>query len=428
MTRVIATVLGAFAVTLGVLALATRGGGPPASTRPVAPDAPRPGASTADVIKSLQATVRAQPTRSEGYVALAGAYQQEVRETGDLGFFDRAEGLIDRALALDPRDADALTQRGALRASRHDFRGALADAQAARRLEPAVTKPFGVLVDALVELGRYDQAGRALQDMIDRGPDLASLARVAQLRELHGDLPGAIDAMRAAASAGGSVPENDAYTQTMIGNFELQRDRVATARHAYRAALAGRPGHVPALAGLAQVDAATGHLGRAVERLRVVVERLPSTTNVIALAEAELAAGRTAAARRDLGLVRVEQRLAGKAGVENDAEAVLFEADHGDRARAVGLGRSTWAAAPSVRSADALGWALTRAGKPREGLRWARRALELGSHDARLRFHAGMAARGAGDGASARRWLRLALDGRAALGAWRAQTAERALS
>jgi tetratricopeptide (TPR) repeat protein len=427
MTRVIATVLGAFVVTIGVLALVTRGG-PPTDPRPVLPDAPRPGASTAEVIQSLQATVRVQPRRPEAYVALAGAYQQEVRETGDLGYFNRASGLIDRALALDPRDADALTQRGALRASRHDFRGALADARAARRLEPAVTKPFGVLVDALVELGRYREAGDALQAMIDRGPDLASLARVAQFRELHGDLRGAVGAMRAAASAGGSVPENDAYAQTMVGNFELQRDRVAAARHAYRAALASRPGHVPALAGLAQVDAATGHLGRAVERLRGVVERLPSTTNVIALAETELAAGRTAAARGDLGLVRVEQRLAGKAGVENDAEAVLFEADHGDPPRAVRLGRSTWAAAPSVRSADALGWALTRAGKPREGLRWARRALELGSHDARFRFHAGMAAGGAGDSASARRWLRMALDGRAALGPWRAQMAERALS
>jgi Flp pilus assembly protein TadD len=81
-----------------------------------------------------------------------------------------------------------------------------------------------------------------------------------------------------------------------------------------------------------------------------------------------------------------------------------------------------------VRSADALGWALTRAGKPREGLRWARRALELGSHDARFRLHAGMAAAGAGDSAGARRWLRMALDGRAALGPWRAQMAERALS
>ena len=49
-----------------------------------------------------------------------------------------------------------------------------------------------------------------------------------------------------------------------------------------------------------------------------------------------------------------------------------------------------------MRSADALGWALTRAGRPRAGLRWARRALRLGSLDPLLRFHAGMAALAAG--------------------------------
>jgi hypothetical protein len=46
-----------------------------------------------------------------------------------------------------------------------------------------------------------------------------------------------------------------------------------------------------------------------------------------------------------------------------------------------------------VRSADALGRALTRAGRPAEGLRWARRALRLGSRDASYLLHAGLAAR-----------------------------------
>jgi hypothetical protein len=45
-----------------------------------------------------------------------------------------------------------------------------------------------------------------------------------------------------------------------------------------------------------------------------------------------------------------------------------------------------------VRSADALGWALTRAGQPAEGLRWSVRALRLGSRDALFLLHAGVAA------------------------------------
>ena len=116
---------------------------------------------------------------------------------------------------------------------------------------------------------------------------------------------------------------------------------------------------------------------------------------VIALGEVELAAGLRTDARRDFDLVRAQQRLLGARGVNTDAEIAVFEADHGDADRAVRLARRGYAAAPSVRSADALGWALTRAGRPVEGLAYARRALRLGSRDAFFLFHAGMAARAA---------------------------------
>ncbi len=64
-----------------------------------------------------------------------------------------------------------------------------------------------------------------------------------------------------------------------------------------------------------------------------------------------------------------------------------------------------------MRSADALGWALTRAGRPEEGLGYAQRALRLGSRDATWLYHAGIAARDAGRPAAARRYLTRALAG-----------------
>jgi hypothetical protein len=80
-----------------------------------------------------------------------------------------------------------------------------------------------------------------------------------------------------------------------------------------------------------------------------------------------------------------------------------------------------------VRSADALGWALTRAGRPHEGLAWARRALGLGSRDPLFHFHAGMAARAAGAGATAGRELRLALSLNPGFSPWLARQAKEAL-
>ena len=116
---------------------------------------------------------------------------------------------------------------------------------------------------------------------------------------------------------------------------------------------------------------------------------------MIGLGEAQLAAGRERAGRRELALVGAEQRLTA-GGVNVDAELAVFKADHGDPARAVALARRAWRAAPGLRAADARGWALTRAGRPAAGLRWAHRALRLGSRDPIFRYHAGIAARARG--------------------------------
>jgi tetratricopeptide (TPR) repeat protein len=408
--------LATFAVALPIVVLITHDDGRPASTaNPDLPPAPRPSDSTDVRIGKLQATVRAAPLRADGYTLLAGAYLQKVRETGDAGYYQRAGAAADRALRLAPSDPGALTERSAVALARHDFRAGLADARRARALAPAINKPFGVLVDALVELGRYDEAGQALQQMVDRRPDLAAYARISYFRELHGDLDGAVQAMQLAVSAGGEVPENEAYVRSLLGNLDLQRGRIDAAQRQFSTALNSVAEYVPAQAGLAKVDVARGHLDRAIARLRRVVERLPLTEHVVALAEAERAAGRAAAARRDLALARAEQLLLGRSGVNTDTEAALFEADHGSPQRGVTLARRAWAAAPGVRSADALGWALTRAGHPRAALPWAARALHLGSRDPSFLLHAGLAARAAGKTELAERRLVLARVGHAAL-------------
>jgi pentatricopeptide repeat protein len=411
--RTLLATIAAFAATAALL-LALKG---PAS--PSAPDlrslanagiSPRPGLSTDQRIRNLQAVARAQPKDADVYAYLGDAYLQKVRETGDAGFYNRAEGVLRRALALDPQNISALTEMGALSLSRHDFRAGLRYGREVTRLAPQVVKPYGVLVDALVELGRYDEAAQALQRMIDLKPTLAAYARVSYFRELHGDLPGAISAMRLAVSAGGDAPENVAYVQTLLGNLEFSVGHLAAAREAYRTALNRYAGYVPAEAGLARVEAARGDTGRAIARYRGAVARLPLPEYVIGLGETELAAGRTAAAKRDLALVGAEQQLLASAGVNTDVDLALYEANHGSPTRAATLARRAWANAPSVRSADALGWALTRAGRPREGLVWAKRSLRLGSADATFLYHAGMAAKAAGRRELAARWLRAALE------------------
>ena len=409
--RPLAALVAAFGAAVLLLALVNRGSAPPFAAPPTSSDAanaavPR---TTDALIATLQRALRVRPNDLTARTDLADAYLQKVRETGDPSFYPRAGSLLQGVLRIAPRDSGALTVAGTLALARHDFGQGLRLGDAAVRADPGSVRPLAVIVDAKTELGRYADAGRTLQRMIDLKPSLASYARASYYRELHGDLRGAATAMSLAVDAGGQAPENVAYVQTLLGTLEFDRGRLAEARRAYTIALLRQPGFPAADAGLARVEAAQGELPAAIRRYRRVVARLPLPEYVVGLGEAELAAGRAAAALRDLALVGAEERLLQANGVNTDVDLALYEASHGSSQRAVLLARRAYAAAPSVRSADALGWALTRAGHPASGLRFAQLALRLGSRDPLLLYHAGIAARGAGQMAEARHLLTASL-------------------
>src|SRR5439155_26071653 len=111
---------------------------------------------------------------------------------------------------------DVLVARGTLALARHQFRDALGYGRRAVRLAPGMESALGVVVDASNELGRYDDALDATQQMVDTKPNLASLSRVSYARELRGDLTGATQAMVQAAVAGAGTAENEAYVNTQL--------------------------------------------------------------------------------------------------------------------------------------------------------------------------------------------------------------------
>ena len=405
MMKLAAALLAFVAVFLGVRALdggsASLTGQPEVAVR----EGELPGATTAQRIEGLQAQVRGAPSDPDAYAQLGLAYLQQVRETGDPTFYPRAQGTFEQALRLDPENFTATSGLGSLALARHDFRGALALGEQAARINPDVARNYGVIADAQVELGRYGAAARTLQHYVDVKPELSSYARVSYFRELHGDLPGALGAMRLAVTAGGGTAENVSYVQALVGKLHFDSGDYGGAEAAYRTALETDPGFPAATAGLARVEAARGEYEPAIRRLRGLVLRLPLPEYVIALGETEQAAGSTVAAGRDYRLVGAETRLLQANGVNTDAELAVFEADHGDPAQAVDLAARAWAAAPSVRSADSYSWALSAAGRDGEALRMSERAMRLGSRDPSFLYHAGMVALRAGDAERANGFL-----------------------
>jgi tetratricopeptide (TPR) repeat protein len=402
--RAVAAAAIAFIAALGTFTLLTRSHAPSVPAARSLENGP-PARTTDQQIAKLQATIRAGLGGADAYASLGSAYLQKVRENGDPTYYPKAQGVFETALSQDPHNISALSGMGTLALARHQFRLGLSYGMNAHRYGPHVLAPYFVIVDAQVELGRYADAQRTLQTLVDLRPTLASYARVSYFRELHGDLAGALQAMRLAVTAGGATPENLAYVQTLLGQLEFDGGHLARAATDYRDAQLSFPSYVPAVAGIAQVEAAQGHDDRAIAAYRYAVSRLPLPQYITGLGEVELVIGRTRAGQRDLALVGAEERLLQANGVNTDVDLALFEANHGSPRRAVTLARRAWAEAPSVRSADALGWALTRDGHPEHGLTWAHRALRLASIDPSFLYHAGIAARGAGSLGQARDYL-----------------------
>ena len=62
--------------------------------------------------------------------------------------------------------------------ARHDFAGALERGRNALVLDPENARYHGLVGDAQIELGRYDEAIESYQEMVNRRPDFASFSRI----------------------------------------------------------------------------------------------------------------------------------------------------------------------------------------------------------------------------------------------------------
>lgn len=400
----LATVVAAFAA--GLLAFTALNGGAGPSPSSAGGDATGDRARTTDErIAQLRTRVGANPADVSSYALLADAYLAKIRETEDPRFYAGAERALDEGHRRAPRSAAIATGFASLALSRHEFREGLEWGLRARRLAPDLVRPLGLIVDAQIELGRYDDAARTLQRMVDLKPGVPAYSRISYLRELHGDLPGAVDAMRLAVSAAGQSPEDAASVQALLGHLELVRGRPEAGEAAFRRVLDRVPENARALDGMADVEIARGNVEGALERWRKLSAAVPSPHYATDVADLATATGNRAEARRAIERVRLLDRRLAAAGANVASESAVFEADYGSPARALELARQAHAEAPSVQRSDALGWALTVAGRPAEGIRYAREAMRLGTRESMFLYHGAMAARAAGRQRLARTWF-----------------------
>jgi len=355
-------------------------------------------------VSRLQAEVRRAPGAS-AFVALGRAWIQKARNAANPGFYLNADACAALALARDPEAAGAQALRAAVHLDAHRFEAARAAAEDALRRAPDDLFALGVLADALLELGRYEDAATATQRMMALKPSLPAYARASYLLWLRGRVAPALEAARRAIdAAGGADPEPRAWMIVQAATMFWHRGDLDGAEAGFDQALASLPGYPPALVGKGRVALARGDTRAAVELLAEAWRASPHAEVAWLLGDARAAAGDAAGARAAYAEV---ERL-GRAG--EGRVLALFLATRGERVEeALQLAGAERQARPDLYSDDTYAWALYRAGRLDEARAASDRSLRLGTPDARLLYHAGAIRLAAGERAAGLALVRRAL-------------------
>ncbi|MER5752038.1 tetratricopeptide repeat protein [Streptomyces sp. NPDC002088] len=362
-------------------------------------------------IAALQTHLRGQPRDFSGWATLGLAYVEQARTKGDPSRYPQAEQALKRSLDLAPDNDPALAGRAALAAARHDFKGALEYADQALKQNPYSERALCSRIDALVELGRYDDAQQAADTADARHPGVPVFTRYAYVRELRGDVTTARRVLeRALASA--TSPGDVAYVSTQLGQLAWNQGRYKSALDHFARALGADENYLPALEGRARAQAGSGDRAGAIEGMENVVSRYPLPGPLVELGELYEARGADGDKRKagdQYALVDAWTALARANGVNADLDTALAAADHGDAKSALRAARAEWARRHTVHTADALAWALHVNGQDEEALPYAREATATGYRNASFLYHRGVIERATGHEKDARNRLTAAL-------------------
>ncbi len=366
--------------------------------------------STDDRIAVFEKWAKGDPHNAQNCNLLAAAYIQKTRETADPGYLERADALIGRVMAREPRNYEAWRLRNLVELNRHHFSTVAEYAGKLTAWVPADPQNWGTLGDALMELGRYPEAAEAYGKMTTIKESLFSLNRLAYYRFVTGNAEGALEAMRKAVEAGAPYPENKAWCLAEIGSMDFKLGKLDEAERAYRDAIAAFPGQHQAHAGLGAVLAARGRASEAIESYKRAQAIVPLPQYSGALAGLFTAAGRAEDARKQNAQIDMIARLEEAAGQKaNRTLALVYANQERNLDRAMALAEADLELRHDIYTWDAMSWVLYKRGRLEEARKASHEALKTGAREPLLLYHAGMIERAAGDGEAGRKLIESAL-------------------
>lgn len=343
-------------------------------------------------IDLAEAAIDKEPAKAEHRNALALALARRARETSDTAYYDKAAAAVDKSLELSPGNLQALKLKGWILLGKHEFADALKLATELRQRTADDEIVYGLLTDANVELGNYKDAEESAQWMLNVGrSSVPGLTRAAFLRELFGDVEGALELMNQTLSRlNPSETEDRSWTITQIAHLMMFTGKVDTADSALESALQLTPDYHYALAGLAKVRVAQGRHSDAVTLLRRRYQLAPHPENLFDLGVALRKAGKFSESKTVLADFERKALTESDRWDNANRELVAYYTDYAKKPDAALLiARREIGRRRDIMTLDAYAWALHANGRNSEAAREIESALAVGTVDPRILYHAG---------------------------------------
>lgn len=343
-------------------------------------------------IARAEKRVRNRPGSTPGYNDLAIAFARRARETGDPSFYTKARQALSKSFQIAPDNFEGRKARTWVLLGMHEFSAALAEAKKLSREMPDDLQVYGYLADAHVELGNYREAEEAAQWMLDMRPGaIPGLTRAAYLRELFGDIEGALELMNTAfTQTSPNEVEDRAWILTQMAHLDSSRGKLDYAEQLLNAALRLFPDYHYALGQQAQLRIMQGRFAEAIALQKKRYAIAPHPENLFEVAQAlERAGQKQAAATAYAEFARAARTEMNSLDNANRELIYYFLGAGNSPAEALRVAELEISRKRDVYTLNAYAWALYRLGRYAEARTQIKAALSVGIRDANMLYRAG---------------------------------------